>query len=122
MVRIGIKEAYRRGVQAGLVQQQSTGAHELALTIINDGKGYPRRVKAGELILDPAYPRLMVRDMAREWLAIAQEGAKEYERQFGSAGASCFTVSDILGAAIELAEYYENHARESAAIAAVSGS
>lgn len=88
------------------------GSHELALTIINDGKGYPRRKKAGELLLRPAEPRLMVRDMTREFIAIALEGAREYERQFGSPGASCFTVEDICLAAGELAEYYTQHAKE----------
>lgn len=90
----------------------SIGSHELALTIINDGKGYPRRKMAGELLLNPAEPRLMVRDMAREFLAIALDGAKEYERQFGSPGASCFSVADICEAAAELSEYYVNHACE----------
>lgn len=94
----------------------SEGAHELAMTIINDGAGYQRRKTVGELMLDPIEPRLMARQAARDWLNIALEGAREYEREFGSPGASSFTVTDILGAAIELADYYENHARDSAAL------
>ena len=50
---------------------------------------------------------------AHRWLDVAQAGAAAYERQFGSPDASCFSVEDILLAAVELAEYYERHIAES---------
>jgi len=38
----------------------------------------------------------------------------KYERQFGTPETtSCFTAKDILLAAAELAEYYDNHVKES---------
>lgn len=91
---------------------QSIGAHELALTIINDGEGYKRRTALGQSTLN-GQNSLQARLTAKGWLTEAIVGAVKYERQFGSPGASCFEVQDILGAAIELADYYEQHARES---------
>lgn len=93
--------------------QQSQGAHELALTIINDGPGYEIRATRGRMMLNDRSAET-TRILAQTWLSAAIAGAKEYEKQFGSPGASCFEVQDILGAAIELADYYEQHARESA--------
>lgn len=91
----------------------SIGGHELALCVINEGKGYEERKKSGETTLaNPDAPRAM----ALRWLTITLDGVRAYEKSFGSPGASSFTVCDILDAASELAEYYENHARENGAL------
>jgi|SRR5215472_982827 len=94
------------------------GGHELALTIINDGKGYQRRRELGEYLYHGNRSGIAARAEAQEWITIARQGALQYDKEFGSAGASSFTVHDILCAAVELAEYYEEHARDSANVAA----
>ena len=81
------------------------GSHELALTIINDGAGYAERcqiAKVGAMQCSA----LMAQISASHWLRVATEGARVYERQFGTpATASSFTPEDIL---LQLrAEYYE---------------
>ena len=91
------------------------GAHELALTIINTGSGYALRSETGECGWNSDNPAVK-RVCAKIWIEIANDGAARYERDFGYRGASCFTVADILGAAQELAEYYEQHARETIAL------
>jgi hypothetical protein len=85
---------------------------DLALTIINESHGYSMRCGIGERVMtrDPA----MHRSAAAAWVAIAVEGARRYQRQFSEDGSLCFTARDILTAAGELADYYENHAREAA--------
>ena len=91
----------------------NVGAHELALNIINDGKTYQRRKELGRLGLRSNLTGSTVRAHAQEWVTIARQGAFEYERAFGFLpNGSCFTALDILGAALELAQYYEEHARE----------
>jgi hypothetical protein len=87
--------------------------NDLALTIINEGQGYALRCSIGErgLSSDAA----MQRSAAAAWAAIVLEGAKKYQAQFGEPGSVCFTARDILTAAGELADYYENHAREARA-------
>lgn len=93
------------------------GAVELALTIIHDGAGYLRRKQLGEQTIAAA-DAFTVRYRARDWFNVAMDGARKYERDFGTPNeASCFRVEDILGAAIELADYYERHAKEAAALA-----
>src|SRR5215467_5246430 len=94
----------------------SDGSHELALTIINDGKGYAQRTAFGRRAYEGKLSDFGVQNLAHRWLQIATAGARAYERQFGSPGASCFTAADILGAAIEVADYYEQHARETATV------
>ena len=93
---------------------QSDGAHELALTIINEGKTYHLRVQRAEHALRDPSPGAQ-RVAAKAWLEFAYQGARQYERDFGDpeGKASCFTAQDILGAAIELADYYEQHVKES---------
>lgn len=92
----------------------TTGSHELALTIINDGAGYKKRCQIARDVLKrntfgaTSYA-------AYRWFNVASAGAGAYERQFGSPNASCFTVEDILLAAVELAEYYATHISEIAA-------
>lgn len=90
---------------------QSPGAHELALTTINTSKGFNERADRGHTMLKDR-SAAAARVLAKGWLTDAIVGAVDYERQFGSPGASCFEVQDILGAAIELADYYEQRARE----------
>jgi hypothetical protein len=84
---------------------------DLALTIINEGAGYDVRCKIGR---DGAFSREPVdqRYAAVSWTKIATDAARKYQLQFGEPGSVCFTARDILTAAGELAEYYENHARE----------
>ncbi|HEX3525098.1 MAG TPA: hypothetical protein VHT52_23790, partial [Stellaceae bacterium] len=94
-------------------ETKMTMPSDLALTIINEGEGYSMRCEIGE--------RALTRDhalhwsAAAAWMAIALEGAKKYQRRFGEPGSVCFTARDILTAAGELADYYENHAREARA-------
>lgn len=89
----------------------STGAHELALTIINDGTGYKERCNiARDLYERPTAAG--TQNAATMWVSVATRGARAYEKDFGSPGASSFTVTDILEAAAELAEYYEQHIKE----------
>ena len=87
-------------------------AHELALTIINDGAGYPGRCELARKIRRTANNLTYQRIFAAEWLQVATRGAQIYERQFGSPNASVFSAADILGAALELAEYYAVHTDE----------
>ncbi len=93
---------------------QNVGAHELALTIINDGAQYRARANLAirEHFHKSASPAYTARLCASEWLTHAYNGASAYERQYGSPGASCFTTEDIMQAALELREYYERHVRE----------
>ena len=96
------------------------GSHELALTIINDGEGYQHRKAIGESVTK-RFTALNVHAAARDWVAITLAGARHYEKQFGDGpGTSCFTVGNILEAAVELAEYYERHAQENAALETVA--
>ena len=91
----------------------TTESHELALTIINDGEGYKKRCT---IAFDARARKSAGRASltAFRWYNVASEGAAEYERQFGTpTTASCFTAEDILLAAAELAEYYDNHIKES---------
>lgn len=91
----------------------SPAAHDLALTIINDGAGYANRCDLARKIRvaanNPAYQRIF----AAEWLQVAAKGAQIYERQFGSPNTAIFSAEDILSAALELAEYYAQHIAES---------
>jgi hypothetical protein len=91
----------------------SIGGHELALTIINDGAGYARRCSLARQATAKEHGRgAMAQLNAIAWVSVATDGARAYERQFGSYGASCFTAQDILAAAIELADYYAQHVAE----------
>ena len=95
------------------MEAQNIGAHELALAIINDGGGYERRCAIARRATAKENGRGgNAQTDALAWLSVALDGARKYERQFGSYGASCFTPSDILGAAIELCEYYAQHIAE----------
>ena len=93
---------------------ENTEAHELALTIINDGAQY--RARANLAIREHFHklgaPAYTARLCAAEWLTHAYNGATAYKRQFGSPKASCFTTKDIMQAALELRDYYERHVRE----------
>ena len=83
------------------------GSHELALTVINDEEGYEKRcaiARHGRASKSAGRASFT----AFRWYNVANEGAIKYERRFGTpATASCFTAADILLAAAELAEYYE---------------
>ena len=87
------------------------GGRELLLTITNEGKGYAERVTHGAMGAYTNNPQVVAR-VARAWVQDALVGAAKYEREFGSPGASCFSVTDILSAALELAEYYEQRERD----------
>jgi hypothetical protein len=87
----------------------TTGSHELALTIINDGDGYTERKHLAEYPQDRG---AQVRYVAQQWLHVASDGAKAYDKAFGTPNTSSFTVEDILLAAIELADYYAQHVKE----------
>ena len=89
----------------------SIGSHELALTIINTGEGYERRMAIARSCRKK-HTALNVHAAARDWSSIVREGARHYEMQFGSKGASCFTVEDLLECASELAGYYDDRAIE----------
>jgi hypothetical protein len=88
----------------GSLEKMTIGSHELALTIINDGKGYEERCDIARGT-SPSYK-------AYRWLRVAQAGAVAYQREFGSPGTPCFTGEDILLAAAELFEYYAEHIAE----------
>ena len=95
----------------------SPKAYELATIVINDGAGYPGRCELARKIRRAANNPTYQRIFAAEWLQVATKGAQIYERQFGSPGAALFSAADILGAALELAEYYDRHIAESEAAA-----
>lgn len=95
-----------------------TSARELAETIKNTGAGYEQRCRLGRRLLANPERATIVRLCAGEFMCVAIDGAREYERQFGTAGASCFTVQALFECASELAEYYLQHARETAALEA----
>ncbi len=84
-------------------------SNDLALTIINDGKGYDDRCRTARLA---AYPDSRASNSARRWLDITITGACAYDKQFRSPGESSFSVEDLLLAAVELAEYYAQHITE----------
>ncbi len=89
----------------------TTASHELAITIINEGKNYDDRLKVAR------YVRATF--AATCWTRIAVDGARAYEREFGALDdyGKVFTTEDILLCAVELAEYYAQHIKESDAAA-----
>ena len=90
----------------------SPKAYELATIVINDGAGYPGRCELARKIRRTANNPTYQRIFAADWLQVATRGAQIYERQFGSPNASVFSAADILGAALELADYYAVHTDE----------
>lgn len=79
----------------------SAQGRELALTIINTGKGYAERCLAAR------EKSQGMRTLA--FAGIATRGARTYEREFPGAKFSC---ADELYCAAELADYYERHVAE----------
>lgn len=77
-------------------------SHELALTIINDGDGYDHRCRIARLGVAPA--------IAIQFGHVARLGARKYLREFPPS--EVFSAVDILLAAVELCEYYEQHIKE----------
>jgi len=94
----------------------TTEARELMLYVVNDGKGYARRCEVARLALGD-HRNTAAASLALAWVEIARRGAFDYDREFGDNGRVCgrvFSAADILGAAFELAEYYEQHIKEMA--------
>jgi hypothetical protein len=83
---------------------------ELALTITSDGAGYQRRVELARMAISrrPGDARIA----AGGWVRVAVDGARAWERQFGTYGETKFSTMDILRAAVELADYYATHLAE----------
>lgn len=81
-------------------------SHELALCIIHTGEGYRERCDAARTAArSPTLGSL-------RFGGIARDGARKYEKEFGTPGDTIFTAEDILAAAAELAEYYAQHVAE----------
>lgn len=87
----------------------TTASHELALWVINTGKGYDRRCHAARQA-NPTYA-------AHLFANFAMDGARLYEKEFGTPGERIFAAEDMLLAAAELAEYYARHVAETDALA-----
>ena len=99
--------------------KENIAGYELALTIINEGGLYARcQQVARDATRREQGHGAAAQCSALAWLSIALDGARRYERQFGSYGASCFADVDILAAAIEIAEHFHRELTETTALAA----
>jgi len=84
---------------------------ELAMTITTDGKGYPRHCELARMARYNVTPG-KARMAAEGWTRVASDGARAWERQFGTMAETKFSTMDILRAAVELADYYATHLAE----------
>lgn len=85
----------------------STAATELALTIIHDGRAYTAMCHLAARKYDIS--NYASPSIALAWMEHARLGAARYCYTFPGV---IFTPADILGCALELAEYYEGHIKE----------
>lgn len=84
--------------------------NELATTVFSNGDVYPGCVALAKSL--NANNPISVRATAHGWFLMSLAAARRYEKQFGSPGASCFTVADLLECASQLAAYYATHITE----------
>lgn len=92
----------------------TTESHELALCIINDGDGSQCGYSYMERTLAAARGTEHARVTAGQWVDMAKRMVRWYEREFGGPDdeGRIFSATDILLAAIEVAEYYQEHVKE----------
>lgn len=84
----------------------SAESHELALTAINEGSDYQKRLEIARR--DQTIQTVL-------WAGYATHAARGYMKDHGTPGdaiSSVFSTVDMLLAAAELAEYYEQHIQE----------
>lgn len=89
----------------------SVESHELALTIINDGKGEFGSSYQERLATEKKHKLVK----SRAWLNVAEKAARKYVGKFCENETKWWTVfsnADVLSCAGELAEYYSEHLKE----------